>query len=469
MKVIFHIAHAALANAMRLAMLGLFIAGGTHVTAADAEIRFANEDRLTGSLESMAVDHLMWNSPALEKATPFQLSKIVELRLPGNPAPGPADCELVLDLSNGDVVRGKLATVNERAVVLDTAFGGRMEFNRAMIAAARIEATSEVLYRGPTGMDGWRQSGEREVWSYERTSFRSMGVGGIGRDDLLPEACSVSFNVEWKGDSCGMKIFIFSNDAGADTTDTGYELMIQRGSYRLRKCATQNFLGSGNSQLLTVANKARFEIRASQLTGTICLLINERLCDVWADPDFKKNEFGSGLQFYSMSDQAQKLSDIRVGKWDGVVEGVPEGRGGIALRVPGGWGPAKGAATADAAKDGMRLANGDFVSGELVAVDDGMVTVKSGLGEVKLPVDRLRTLSLRALNSERAIRRNGDIRLYTKNGSRLVMRLEAVEQGRLIGSSQNFGQAPIVMDAVERIEFNIYDQALESMRAKSDW
>ena len=36
MKVIFHIAHAALANAMRLAMLGLFIAGGMHVTAADA-------------------------------------------------------------------------------------------------------------------------------------------------------------------------------------------------------------------------------------------------------------------------------------------------------------------------------------------------------------------------------------------------------------------------------------------------
>ena len=112
MKMIFHIANAALANAMRLVMLGLFVAGGTRVTAADAEIRFANEDRLTGSLESMAVDHLMWNSPALEKVSPFQLSKIVELRLPGNPAPGPVDCELVLDLSNGDVARGKLATVN---------------------------------------------------------------------------------------------------------------------------------------------------------------------------------------------------------------------------------------------------------------------------------------------------------------------------------------------------------------------
>jgi len=120
-------------------------------------------------------------------------------------------------------------------------------------------------------------------------------------------------------------------------------------------------------------------------------------------------------------------------------------------------------------KDGMQLANGDFVSGEPMAIDDGIVTIKSPLGEVKLPVDRLRTLSLKALNSERAIRRNGDIRVYTKNGSRLVMRLEAVEEGRLVGLSQNFGQAFIGIDAIERIDFNIYDQALESMRAGGEW
>ena len=121
------------------------------------------------------------------------------------------------------------------------------------------------------------------------------------------------------------------------------------------------------------------------------------------------------------------------------------------------------------AVDSMQLANGDFVSGELVAVDDGIVTIKSSLGEVKLPVDRLRTLALKALNSERAIRRNGDIRIFIKGGSRLVMRLEAVEQGRLIGSSQNFGQASIGIDAIERIEFNIYDQWLEVIRSGDEW
>jgi len=452
MKLIVHIAFAALV---------FIVAGVIRVTAGDAEIRFVNDDRLTGSLESMGVDRLMWNSPALQKATTFQISKVVELRLPGDPASGSSACELVLDLSNGDVARGKLATVNERAVVLDTVFGGRMEFNRAMIAAARIEATNEMVYRGPTGMDGWRQSGEKEVWSYGRSAFRSIGIGGIGRDDLLPESCAVSFQIEWKGDSCGMKIFVFSVGAGDDEANEGYELIIQRGNYRLKKCSTQNFLGSGNASALTMANKARFEIRASRQTGLICLFINERLCEKWLDPDFKKDDFGNGLQFFSVNDQAQKITDIRVAKWDGVEEGVPEGRGGIAMRAS--------AHAASTAKDGMQLANGDFVAGELVAIDDGIVTVKSSLGEVKLPVDRLRTLALRALNSERAIRRSGDIRVFIKGGTRLVMRLEAVEQGRLIGLSQNFDRASIGIDAIERIEFNIYDPALELMRSSGEW
>jgi len=462
MKTVFHIVHVTRARALRLAMLGLVIADGARVTAADAEIRFTNEDRLTGSLESIAVDQLMWNSPALEKATPFQISKIVELRMPGNTAPGSNACELVLDLSNGDVARGKLASVNEHSVMLDTAFGGRMEFSRSMIAGAKIEATSELVYRGPTAMDGWRQSGEKEVWSYGRSAFRSAGIGGIGRDDLLPESCAISFIVEWKGDSCGMKITVFSRDAGNEAAAEGYELTIQRGNYRLKKCSTQNFLGIGNSPTLATANKAQVEIRASRQTGLVCLFINEQLCEKWLDPDFKKDDFGSGLQFFAVSDQAHKISDIRVAKWDGVEEGRPDARGGIFERL-------RAQAAVNTLKDGMQLANGDFVSGEPMAIDDGIVTIKSPLGEVKLPVDRLRTLSLKALNSERAIRRNGDIRVYTKNGSRLVMRLEAVEEGRLVGLSQNFGQAFIGIDSIERIDFNIYDQALESMRAGGEW
>ena len=88
---------------------------------------------------------------------------------------------------------------------------------------------------------------------------------------------------------------------------------------------------------------------------------------------------------------------------------------------------------------------------------------------MKLPVERLRTLALKSISPERAIRRNGDIRVFFTDGSQLVFRLDAVEQGRLVGSSQNFGRALFGMDSIERIEFNIYDPALEPMRSAEIW
>ncbi|MGA0853290.1 MAG: hypothetical protein ACO3RK_00580 [Luteolibacter sp.] len=441
------------------------------VSAGDAEILFTNGDRLTGSLESMAVDQLMWNSPALEKATAFQIGKIDQLRMPENSGVSSNGSELILDLSNGDVVRGKLVALDDQAVVLDTPFGGRMSFNRAMITSARIETVADLLYRGPTSMDGWRQSTEKQAWTYGESAFRSSGVGSIGRDDLLPLSCAVSFRLDWKGDSCGMKILIFVRDVESEEANEGYELTIQRGNYRLKKCSTQNYLGIGSSSILSMANKAKVEIRASLQTGLLCLYINDKLCEKWQDADFKKEVFGSGLQFFSVNDQPQKISDIRVAKWDGVEQATPELRGGAWFRrIPK---DQPKLAKPNVVKDGIQLANGDVVSGQLTAVDGGVVTLMSSLGEVKLPIERLRTLDLKSANSERAIRRSGDIRIFIKGGSRLVMRLEAFEQGRLIGSSQNFGQASFAIDAIERIEFNIYDPLLESqrklMRSVDEW
>lgn len=453
----------------RYATYGLIVLGPVRAIASDAEIRFCNDDRLTGSLESISSEYLVWASPALENPTLFELSKILEMRLPGTPAPVHGKSELVLSLTNGDVVRGGLAMVNDKFVALETLFGGRMEFNRAMITDARIEASSEIVYRGPTGLDGWLQTGDGDVWTYARSSFRSKGVGGIGRDELLPEVCSIAFDAEWKGDACELKVVFFSDDVTTEPANSGYELTIQRGNFRLKNCASQNYLGSGNSQVLVVADKAHFEIRANRRNGTFCLLINERIAEVWTDPDFKNDVFGDGLQFVSLGGQSQRVSSIRVSKWDGVVDDSAEARAGGVLQMQRPW--AKGLSTMKEAQreDGMRLANGDFVAGELIAIESGLVVAKTRLGEVKLPVERLRTLALKSTSPERAIRRNGDIRVFFTDGSQLVFRLDAVEQGRLVGSSQNFGRALFGMDSIERIEFNIYDPALEPMRSAEKW
>jgi hypothetical protein len=38
-----------------------------------------------------------------------------------------------------------------------------------------------------------------------------------------------------------------------------------------------------------------------------------------------------------------------------------------------------------------------------------------------------------------------------------------------VGSSQNFGSASFMLSAINRIEFDIYNEKLEALRANRDW
>ena len=57
-----------------------------------------------------------------------------------------------------------------------------MKFNRLMIRDVRISERPDFIYRGPTGLDGWKQSGEKPAWTYQNSSFRSGAAGSIAQE-----------------------------------------------------------------------------------------------------------------------------------------------------------------------------------------------------------------------------------------------------------------------------------------------
>lgn len=439
--------------------------------AAEAVVRFANDDQLAGSLESLSSEALVWSSPALEKPVPFFLKNVIDLSLPGAVPETEADHVATVTLTNGDTVRGQLATVTDETVALDTSFAGRMDFNRLMVSGVKIESRSKFLYRGPDGLDGWAQSSAPPVWTYGSLAFRSDGAGSIARDGVLPDECAVTFDVAWKSDSIALKVVLFSDDPSSDNPGSGYELSFQRGSIYLRTGKTQGFLGSANSQALLEYDKVRLEIRASRKSGKVCLFVADRLVEVWSDPDVAKGSFGSALHFVSQNPMPMRISNIVVAPWDGVVDQVPEPRVGMIrrfdLQAPDD--EPEPAAPEPPKKTRMVLANDDTMEGEVTAIKDGLISVTTPLGEIQLPVGRLRTITLKKVDLERCIRRNGDIRGWFPDGSSIVFRLDGVTDGSISGSSQNFGTATFRMDAFNRIEFNIYDVELEEKRASDDW
>jgi len=462
---------------LQILPLGLALATATAADAPNSIVRFANGDVLAGKPEAITPEVLVWQSPLLARPASFLLDQVLDLSLSPTPPERTPDHEATVTLTNGDSIRGQLASVTDEAISLHTWFAGRMDFNRLMVSGVKIEKRANFLFRGPTGLDGWKQATEPPAWSYSRSAFRSAAEGGIARDGLLPEECSISFDAAWKGDSVRLRVILFSDDSSTDNPSSGHELTFQRGGVHLRNCRTQNFIGSARSQELMENDRVRVEIRASMKSGKIALFINDRIIEVWNDPDAGKEGFGRTLHFISGSSLPLRISNIGVAHWDGVIDQIPEVRPGFDRGFdPMGGLPgddeepaAEAGAEEKPAASRMELANGDTLVGEVTSINDGVITVKSTLGDIRLPVSRLRSVALKPVEPERCKRRNGDIRAWFPDGSSIVFRLEATGDGTLTGSSQNFGTATFSTAAFNRIEFNIYSPRLEDLRRAEDW
>ncbi len=434
-------------------------------------VRFSNSDQLSGSLESLTTDRLVWKSPILEAPTPFFLRNVLDLSLSAVRPEISAKHEAVISLTNGDTVSGQLASVSDDAVELDTWFAGRMKFRRVMIQGIRIDERPTLLYQGPDGIDDWTQSDKPPSWSYRDSALVSKAAGSVARDVNLPDECSIAFDAAWRG-TFGLKMIFFSDDLTSDSPPNGYDLNFQQRAIYLRNCQNEKSLGAGaNAFALQENEKARIEVRASLKSGTICVFVDGKIIAVWTDPDVAENKVGRGIHFVSVNASPVKISRIAVTPWDGVVDKLPEPRQGAGFRQFGIQEmPEESAIAADKAEEGrMMLRNGDTIVGDVLAIEDGMITIKTPFKEVRLPVEVLESVALKTVSLERCKRENGDVRGWFSDGTSIVFRLDGVGDETLTGYNQNFGTAEFKLAAFSRIEFNIYDPKLEDLRNETGW
>lgn len=439
---------------------------------ADPALRLNNQDILTGSPKSITRDSLVWESPWLKEPATFFTGKLLDVSLPATRPETDVDHEAVVTLTNGDKVRGQLASVTDEIVALDTWFAGRLKFNRLMVSEVKIDEAKPQIYFGPTGIEDWIQSADPPAWSFSQSAFQASLPGGIAREDTLVDECSVSFDAAWKGDSVRLRVIVFSSDPTSENPNSGYELNFQRGRVHLRNCRTQNFLGSSQSAALMENDRARIEIRVSAKNKRIALYINDEIVEVWDDPAAGEEPLGSALHFISGSAMPLRISNIRVSEWDGIIDRMPEPMPGI-RRFGINRFQQQAPETAPAGKRDMEgrmeLANGDSIIGEVISIADGTIALKTPLGEVSLPVSRLRTVALKPVDAERCKREEGDVRAWFPDGTSMVFRLESGDSESLTGYSQNFGTATFQTSAFSRIEFNIYSSHYQQGRGFDDW
>lgn len=443
-------------------------------------VRFSNGDRLTGDLLALGGKKITWKSQLLKEPAEFDLEYLVDLELPvgAPPADRPAAAhEAIISMSNGDTIRGQLKGITDSEIRLATWYAEELVLRRLNVKSAKISSIADIFYRGPNSIEEWPQRDGGDNWRFRGGALHSDSPGGIAREIEFPDECVISFEAAWRG-AFRPKIVFFSKDiSSASGPDSGYEMVFQGNSVHVKKAGTNNWLGhSTNAGVLRENEKARIEIKASLKSGKIALFVDEQIIDAWQDDAVDRESLGKGFHIVAQDSSPLRISDIEVSGWDGYLENVPnrrmaqfQGGFGGGFEFGGGFGEEEKPAEVEIPEGRMQLRNGDTIEGQVMGIEGEEITLKTPFAEVKFPVARLKNLALSTDSMEEAKLENGDVRATLADGSRLVFRLDGVEENALIGYSQNFGTARFRKDAFKRIEFNLYPKNGEVIRTSDDW
>ena len=443
-------------------------------------VRFSNGDQLTGALLALTGEKLSWKSQLLKQPAEFDLKYVVDLELPVSvpPADRPVVAhEAVLEMSNGDTIRGQLAGITDEQITLNTWYAEQLPLRRVNVKSVKISSVADTHYRGPNSMEEWTQGDGGDSWRFRGGALHSDSPGGVAREIDFPDECVVAFEAAWRG-SFRPKIVLFSDDTTTTSPQAGYEMVFQGNSVHVKKAGSNNWLGhSTNAGVLRENEKARIEIKASLKSGKIALFVDGGLIDIWQDDALDRESLGKGLHIVAQDSSPLRVSNIEVTGWDGYLEETQDRRLRFQARFQGGFqldGGFDGEETPQSPKEAipegrMILRNGDMIEGEVLGIEGEEITLKTPFSEVKFPVARLKNIALSSESMETPKLYKGDVRATLADGSRIVFRLDGVEEEILVGFSQNFGIARFRRDSFKRIEFNIHRTDMEAIRNRGDW
>jgi len=405
-------------------------------------LSFLNKDQLHGFL--LGIDQgtgLRWQSPEAHDPILFNTGQVYEISLDSHKAPANAASSDLVTLTNTDELPGNIISLDDKTLVLDTWYAGRLEIPRPMLRnIIPLSDSGAVIYEGPSGIDDWTVSrmGGGRGWYFRDGAFFGTTYGTIGRDVNLPDMSDVQFDVVLRGNS-QFSVAIYSDRA--DSFGNCYKLQLSNGYTEMQRYTRgggSNDLGTTQLQNIVRHDKSRIELRTDKDKKTIWLMVDGKLVKEWTDTaDF--NGSGGNIIFACQPGTFVKISNIKVSKWDGRFEDTssPEEK---------------------TSEDVVQLANEDKVSGQLESIQDGKAKFSSAYAELNIPLNRVVQINLADTRSEQAPQSPTDVRAYLPDRGSITMQLTHWDTKSCTASSPNFGKASFSPDAFGRLQFNLSAQ-----------
>ena len=413
-------------------------------------LSFLNGDKISGKIKGIdSAKGLKWGSEEMSGDIHFRLKNLKEVNLGHIPKSGNTSNNLSsIYLTNGDRLVGTIVELGKDTLKLDTWYAGRLNIEKLMIKAiAPASVKSVELYQGPNSLKEWSISNNKQMWKYKNGAITCTGsYSSIGKNINLPDKSRLDMNVSWRS-RLNLTLYFYT-DRVTNTGGNSYRLQISGSYFYLYRQSLNRggqSLGQANDNSLYNKKKCKLSICTDKEKKTITLLIDGKVIKVWNDPaNFQGN--GKGLVIYPNTSYL-KFSDIKVSEWDGKIAG------------------GKVKATK---KDTIKFVNNDVVTGELLGITNNEISFKTPFATLKVPVARAKTISLGEENQEKPRRNTGDVKAYFASGGFVTLKMGDIKEGKLNGSTENFGKATFNIKAFNKILLNIYDDRHNSEEEDDD-
>ena len=405
---------------------------------AQDSLSFLNKDQLHGILIGIDGSGLRWQSPEAHDPIVFKTDQIAQVKLDSHKVDPTAKSAQRVGLTNGDEFPGNIVSLDDKTLVFDTWYAGRLSIPREMLRRITpLSDANSAIYEGPTSIEGWTvgHMGGGRSWTFRDGALVGTNYGTIGRDVRLPDMSELEFDAVLRGNS-QFSIGIYSDRS--DSFGNCYMLQLSNGYTELQRYSRNggsNDLGSTQLQNIMRREKTHIELRTNKEKKSIWLLVDDKMVKEWTDPA-EFNGGGGNIIFSCQPGTFVKISNIKVSKWDGKFDDAP----------------AQGQKTAE---DSVQLANEDKVTGQLTSIKEGKMKFSSSYAELNIPLERIVQIDLAAAHGDQSKPTPTDVRAYFPEGGSVTMQLMQWDAKGCTGSSPNFGTANFSADAFTRILFNL--------------
>ncbi len=414
------------------------------------KVLFLGGDVLGGNLIKVSSkDGLLWRHHDVEAPINFSLQNLREVKL-GKCSAKKGEFTNV-SLTNGDVIKGNVVSLDDEMLTLDTWFGGQINIKRCMVAnIAPGKVAVRSAYEGPNRLDEWTVSGDKKGWSFKNGALynRDGSSAAIHRKIELPEKFFFNFTLKTKN-SRSFELAVASDSVDMGTSKNAYVFQVNDrwGSmyryYKEEHSSGNHHISSINYNSNEVANEVEYQVMVDRKSGFVVLVANNKIIGQATDNSGKKSCLGNNIVFRTRNSSKLKISNIRAGEWDGKLK--------LSDDEP------KKAVVSDE-NDIITFVNGDKIQGNLVNITAGFMNFKNEFGQMNVPVEKVAMVMMNKNGREEPRKREHDVTLIAGDGKSITINLEILNNGSVQGSSDAFGTVALDLAAFSRLKFNIYDE-----------